>query len=111
MQRLSNSPQLIKPGNDRCEIQTHVVGIPRRVLLTSTFLIKTWVRLLHMLFVLDAWCPCAEPRPRGCSTWASLAKPFPASSVLAREGAGCGSVGDVPGAWLASAPLSPSLWT
>ena len=30
---------------------------------------------------------------------------------LAREGAGCGSVGDVPGAWLASAPLSPSLWT
>ena len=35
----------------------------------------------------------------------------PASSVLAREGAGCGSVGDVPGAWLASAPLWPSLWT
>ena len=30
---------------------------------------------------------------------------------LAREGAGCGSVGDVPGAWLASAPLWPSLWT
>ena len=27
----------------------------------------------------------AEPRPRGCSAWASLAKPFPASSVLARE--------------------------
>ena len=26
-------------------------------------------------------------------------------------GAGCGSVGDVTGAWLASAPLSPSLWT
>ena len=24
-------------------------------------------------------------------------------SLLAREGAGCGSVGDVPGAWLASA--------
>ena len=37
--------------------------------------------------------------------WASLAQRFPASSVLAREGAGCGSVGDVPGAWLASAPL------
>ena len=36
--------------------------------------------------------------------------PRAASSVLAREGAGCGSVGDVPGAWLASAPLSPSLW-
>ena len=33
------------------------------------------------------------------------------SSVLARAGAGCGSVGDVTGAWLASAPLSPSLWT
>ena len=32
--------------------------------------------------------------------WASLAQRFPASSVLAREGAGCGSVGDVPGAWL-----------
>ena len=31
--------------------------------------------------------------------------------LVAREGAGCGSVGDVPGAWLASAPLSPSLWT
>ena len=43
--------------------------------------------------------------------WASLAQRFPASSVLAREGAGCGSVGDVPGAGLASAPLSPSLWT
>ena len=36
---------------------------------------------------------------------------FPASSVLVREGAGRGSVGDVPGAWLASAPLWPSLWT
>ena len=36
--------------------------------------------------------------------WASLAQRFPASSVLALEGAGCGSVGDVPGAWLASAP-------
>ena len=43
--------------------------------------------------------------------WASLAQRSPASSVLAREGAGYGSVGDVPGAWLASAPLSPSLWT
>ena len=40
--------------------------------------------------------------------WASLAQRFPASSVLAWEGAGCGSV---TGAWLASAPLSPSLWT
>ena len=41
----------------------------------------------------------------------------PASSLLAREGAGCGSVGDVPGAWLASwktwfpAPSSPSSLT
>ena len=34
----------------------------------------------------------------------------PASSVLARAGAGCGSVGDVTGSWLASAPLWPSLW-
>ena len=40
-----------------------------------------------------------------------LAQRSPASSLLAREGAGCGGVGDVPGAWLASAPLSPSLWT
>ena len=39
------------------------------------------------------------------------AQRFPACSVLARAGAGCGSVGDVSGAWLASAPLSPSLWT
>ena len=31
--------------------------------------------------------------------WASLAQRFPTSSVLARAGAGCGSVGDVPGAW------------
>ena len=41
----------------------------------------------------------------------ALSSRSPASSVLAREGAGCGSVGDVPGAWLASAPLWPSLWT
>ena len=27
----------------------------------------------------------------------TLAQRFPASSVLAREGAGCGSVGDAPG--------------
>ena len=40
-----------------------------------------------------------------------LAKRFPASSVLARAGAGCRSAGDVTGAWLASAPLWPSLWT
>ena len=31
--------------------------------------------------------------------------------LLAREGAVCGSVGDVTVAWLASAPLWPSLWT
>ena len=30
--------------------------------------------------------------------WASLPKPCPASSVRAREGAGCGSVGAVSGA-------------
>ena len=40
--------------------------------------------------------------------WASLAQRFPASSVLARAGAGCGSVGDVPGAWLASSLRSPA---
>ena len=33
------------------------------------------------------------------------------AKAFAREGAGCGSVGDVSGAWLASAPLWPSLWT
>ena len=53
--------------------------------------------------------PLGKMRP--LPAWASLAQRSPASSVLAREGVGCGSVGDVPGAWLASAPLSPSLWT
>ena len=53
----------------------------------------------------------ATPGREAALAWASLAKRFPASSVLAREGASCGSVGDVPGAWLASAPLWPSLWT
>ena len=52
-----------------------------------------------------------SPGREAALAWASLAQRFPASSVLAREGAGCGSVGDVTGAWLASAPLSPSLWT
>ena len=52
-----------------------------------------------------------SPGREAALAWASLAQRFPASSVLAREGAGCASVGDVPGAWLASAPLSPSLWT
>ena len=51
-----------------------------------------------------------SPGREAALAWASLAQRFPASSVLTREGAGCGSVGDVPGAWLASAPLSPSLW-
>ena len=36
--------------------------------------------------------------------WASLAQRSPSSSVLAQEGAGCGSVGDVPGAWLDQGP-------
>ena len=45
--------------------------------------------------------------PRPCHAPGTL----PISSVHARIGAGCRSVGDVPGAWLASAPLSPSLWT
>ena len=36
--------------------------------------------------------------------WANIAQRSPASSVLAREGAGCGSVGDVTGAWLAQDP-------
>ena len=52
-----------------------------------------------------------SPDREAALAWASLAQRFPASSVLAREGAGCGSVRDVPGAWLASAPLWPSLWT
>ena len=52
-----------------------------------------------------------SPGREAALAWASLAQRFPASSVLARAGAGCGSVGDVTGAWLASAPLSPSLWT
>ena len=40
-----------------------------------------------------------SPGREAALAWASLAQRFPASSVLAREGAGCGSVGDVPGAW------------
>ena len=52
-----------------------------------------------------------SPGREAAVAWASLAQRSPASSVLARAGAGCGSVGDVTGAWLASAPLSPSLWT
>ena len=52
-----------------------------------------------------------SPGREAALAWASLAQRSSASSVLAREGAGCGSVGDVPGAWLASAPLWPSLWT
>ena len=47
-----------------------------------------------------------SPGREAALAWASLAQRFPASSLLAREGAGCGSMGDVPGAWLASAPLS-----
>ena len=45
---------------------------------------------------LLVWVPGRE----AALAWASLAQRSPASSVLAREGAGCGSVGDVPGAWL-----------
>ena len=68
-------------------------------------------------------CGCPQPgynwplqssKLLGSATPTHLAVSFmnmQVSSVLAREGAGCGSVGDVPGAWLASAPLSPSLWT
>ena len=37
-----------------------------------------------------------KPGREAALAWASLAQRFPASSVLAREGAGCGSVGDVP---------------
>ena len=42
-----------------------------------------------------------SPGREAALAWASLAQRSPASSVLAREGAGCGSVGDVTGAWLA----------
>ena len=38
-------------------------------------------------------------RRQDALAWASLAQRFPASSVLARDGAGCGSVGDVPGVY------------
>ena len=41
-----------------------------------------------------------SPGREAALAWASLAQRFPASSLLARDGAGCGSVGDVPGAWL-----------
>ena len=72
--------------------------------------------------LLEFWKPLGPPlvRPGAIAqspdreaalAWASLVQHSPASSLLAREGAGCGSVGDVPGAWLASAPLWRSLWT
>ena len=38
-----------------------------------------------------------SPGREDALAWASLPQRSPASSVLAREGAGCGSVGDVPG--------------
>ena len=44
------------------------------------------------------WVDSTEPRPRGCSVLGEPPKPCPASSVRAREGAGCGSVGAVSGA-------------
>ena len=39
-----------------------------------------------------------EPRPRGCSGLGEPPQALAASRVRAREGAGCGSVGDVSGA-------------
>ena len=39
-----------------------------------------------------------SPGREAALCWASLPKPYPASSVRAREGAGCGSVGAVSGA-------------
>ena len=53
----------------------------------------------------------AQPGREAALAWASLAQRFPASSVLARVGAGCGSVGDVPGAWLVPAPGCISIKT
>ena len=55
-----------------------------------------------------------SPGREAALAWASLAQRFPASSVLAREGAGCGSVGPglgtehLPGA-LCSGTGSPAL--
>ena len=40
----------------------------------------------------------SSPGREAALCWASLPKPCPASSVRAREGAGCGSVGAVSGA-------------
>ena len=77
----------------------------------------------HLLSQPEPRAPQAPRKPArpeqgrtvaGLRLWRSTVTPpppLPASSVLAREGAGCGSVGDVSGAWLASAPLWPSLWT
>ena len=43
--------------------------------------------------------------------WGMFLAPTGTSSLLAREGAGCGSMGDVPGAWLASARSSEASGT
>ena len=50
-----------------------------------------------------------SPGREAALAWASLAQRSPASSLLAREGAGCGSVGDVPGAWLAGGSMVAKL--
>ena len=50
-----------------------------------------------------------SPGREAALAWASLAKRSPASSLLAREGAGFGNMSDLTGALLASAQLLPFL--
>ena len=62
-----------------------------------------WAALICARCPLSAWRKTSPDNPEDtvCRWRASLAQRFPASSVLARAGAGCGSAGDVTGAWLA----------
>ena len=50
--------------------------------------------LLKGMYLYLAYAVAQSPGREAALAWASLAQRSPASSVLAREGAGCGSVGE-----------------
>ena len=86
--------------------------------------IHKWLNLQRDLEGRRAWIRsvrCLEPLVEGLtpglvsiepSVMCCLLFSHQASSVLAREGAGCGSVGDVPGAWprAMTRSASPRAW-